>query len=124
MEEKIETQLRSTVPYRQFTLSFMNPNQHINDMKTYFPVGDNQALSVTHNIAYAGIKKKQQALAGVAPWTEHQTGKQRVPSLIPSRGTGLGCGPGPQRRHMRGNHTLRFLSLSFSLPPLSLKMNK
>ena len=35
------------------------------------------------------------ALAGVVQWIEHQPVKQRVTGLIPSRGTCLGCGPGP-----------------------------
>ena len=32
-------------------------------------------------------------------WIEHQTAKQKeqtVAGSIPSQGTGLGCGPGPQ----------------------------
>ena len=36
------------------------------------------------------------ALAGVAQWTECWPVKQRVASLIPSQGTCLGCGLGPQ----------------------------
>ena len=36
------------------------------------------------------------ALAGVAQWIENWTVKQSVTSLIPSQGTCLGCGPGPQ----------------------------
>ena len=36
------------------------------------------------------------ALAGVAQWTELWIAKQRVASLIPSQGTCLGGGPGPQ----------------------------
>ena len=36
------------------------------------------------------------ALAGVAQWTECQPPNQRVASSIPSQGTCLGCGPGPQ----------------------------
>ena len=41
-------------------------------------------------------KTTRTALAGVAQWIEHQTVKQRVPGLIVSQGTRLGCGPGPQ----------------------------
>ena len=61
------------------------------------------------------------APAGVAQWTEHWPANQRVTSLIPSQGTGLGCGSGQQSSggHMRGNHTLMFLSLF--LLPLSKK---
>ena len=36
------------------------------------------------------------ALAGVAQWTERWPMKQEVTGLIPSQGTCLGCGPGPQ----------------------------
>ena len=37
------------------------------------------------------------ALAGVAQWIEHWPTNLRVAGLIPSQGTCLGCGPGPQR---------------------------
>ena len=36
------------------------------------------------------------ALADVAEWIECQPVNQRVANLIPSQGTRLGCGPGPQ----------------------------
>ena len=36
------------------------------------------------------------ALVGVAQWIEHWPVNQRVSGLVPSQGTGLGCGPGPQ----------------------------
>ena len=36
------------------------------------------------------------ALAGVAQWIECQPANQEVDGLIPSQGTCLGCGPGPQ----------------------------
>ena len=41
-------------------------------------------------------KRLEQALAGVAQWTECRTARQRVAGLIPSQGTCLGSGPGPQ----------------------------
>ena len=45
------------------------------------------------------LKKTYQiALAGVAQWTECQPVNQKVASSIPSQGTCLGCGPGPQLR--------------------------
>ena len=34
------------------------------------------------------------ALAGVAQWIKYRPVNQRVASLIPGQGTGLGCGPG------------------------------
>ena len=66
------------------------------------------------------------ALAGAAQWIECQPENQRVAGLIPSQGTCLVAGQVPSGGGcMRGNHTLMFLSLSFSLPsPLSLKINK
>ena len=42
------------------------------------------------------LKKERQALAGVAQWIEHWPANQKVTSSIPSQGTCLGCGPGPQ----------------------------
>ena len=60
----------------------------------------------------------------VAQWIERQPANQRVTGLIPSQGTGLGCGPEqiPSRGCEKGNHTQIFLSFSFSLPlPVSLK---
>ena len=38
----------------------------------------------------------QVALAGVAQWTDGWPVNQRVAGLIPSQGTCLGYGPGPQ----------------------------
>ena len=52
------------------------------------------------------------ALAGVAQWIEHWHAHQRVVGSIPSQGTYLGCGPGPQYRvHERQPH------IDASLPP-------
>ena len=39
---------------------------------------------------------KNTALVGVAQWIEGGTEKQRVTGSIPSQGSCLGCGPGPQ----------------------------
>ena len=41
-------------------------------------------------------KEGTTALAGVVQWIEHRPSNQRVVSSIPSQGTCLGCGPGPQ----------------------------
>ena len=38
----------------------------------------------------------EDTLAGVAQWIEHRIANQRVAGSIPSQGTFLGCGPGPQ----------------------------
>ena len=37
------------------------------------------------------------ALASVAQWIEYWPANQRVTGSIPSQGTRLGCGPGPQQ---------------------------
>ena len=42
------------------------------------------------------LRKPFGVLAGVAQWTEHWPVNQRVISSIPSQGTCLGYGPGPQ----------------------------
>ena len=60
------------------------------------------------------------ALAGVAQWVERQTVKPRDTGSIPSQDTCLVVGQVPSRGCMGGNHTLMFISLSFSLLPPSL----
>ena len=56
------------------------------------------------------------ALAGVAQWIEHQPSNQSVASSIPSQGTCLGFGPGPQQgAHERQPHI--DVSLPLFLPP-------
>ena len=63
-------------------------------------------------------------LAGVAQWTECQPVNQMVAGSIPSQGTCLGCGTGPQwGAHKRQPHI--DVSLPPFLPPFpSLKINK
>ena len=47
--------------------------------------------------SYSAFKKEgDPALAGVAQWTEPRPAKQGVARSIPSQGTWLGFGPGPQ----------------------------
>ena len=63
------------------------------------------------------------ALAGVAQWVECWPVEQRVAGLIPSQGTCLGCGPGPQLGVCeRQPHT--DVSFPLFLPSPSLKINK
>ena len=64
------------------------------------------------------------ALAGVAQWIEHWPANQRVAGSIPSQGTCLACGPGPQCGVCESQpHIDVFLPLF--LPPFpSLKINK
>ena len=73
------------------------------------------------------MKKETRALAGVAQWIEYWPAKQRVPGSIPSQGTFLGWGLGPQygahQRQPATTHSCFSPSLSPSLP-LSLKINK
>ena len=67
-------------------------------------------------------KKKVLALAGVAQWIERRPTNQRVTGLVPSQGTCLGCGPGPQLGARK-----RQPHIDVSLPPspsLSPKINK
>ena len=72
----------------------------------------------------SAYKKLNSALAGVTQWTEHGPVNQRVSSLIPSQGTCLGCGPGPQCRvGERQPHTDVSLPLFLSPFP-SLEINK
>ena len=60
----------------------------------------------------------------MAHWIEHQPANQRVAGSIPRQATCLGCTPGSQWSVLRGNHTLMFLSLYFSLPSPLSKNNK
>ena len=64
------------------------------------------------------FKKKceDRTLAGVVQWIERQPVNQGVASSIPSQGTSLGCGPGPEyRTHKRQPHI--DVSLLLFLPP-------
>ena len=53
-------------------------------------------LYINNELSERETKKTIPALAGVAQWIELLPENQRVGSLIPSQGTCLGCGPGPQ----------------------------
>ena len=61
-------------------------------------------------------KSQAFALAGVAQWTEHQPVNQMVTGSIPSQGTRLGCGPGPQLGACERQPHVD-VSLPFFLPP-------
>ena len=63
------------------------------------------------------------ALAGVAQWIECGLWTKASPVLFPVRARAWVVGQVPSGGHVRGNHTLMFLSLSFSLPSL-LSKNK
>ena len=64
------------------------------------------------------------ALAGVAQWAERWTANQRAVGSIPSQGTYLSCGPGPQGGVPERQPALMFLSVFFSPLPLSPNINK
>ena len=64
------------------------------------------------------FEKQSGSLAGVAQWFERQPVNQRVTGSIPSQNNPVRArvaGQTPGRGHARGNHTLMFLSLSFSI---------
>ena len=68
-------------------------------------------------------KIMENALAGAAQWIECGPSNQRVAGSIPSQGTCLGCGPGPQWEALERQPHID-VSLPQSLTfPLS-KMNK
>ena len=60
------------------------------------------------------------ALAGIAQWTECGPANQRVAGLIPSQGTCLGCGPGPQLGTREGQSHIDVSLPLFLLPFPSL----
>ena len=57
-----------------------------------------RSTSPAYVISLAQINSyfKISALADVVQWIERQPVNQRITGLIPSQGTYLGCGPGPQ----------------------------
>ena len=65
-------------------------------------------------------KKNELALAGVAQWTERWPVNQRVTSSIPSQGTCLGCGLGPQLGMPERQPHIDIYLLLFLLPTFSL----
>ena len=66
--------------------------------------------------SYFSLKNLGKALAGVAQWNEHKPLNLKVPGLIPSQGTCLGCGPGPHLVARKRQPHID-VSLRFSLPP-------
>ena len=72
------------------------------------------------SVSQEAVRRNLGALAGVAQWIECQPANQRVISSITIRAHAWVVSQVPSRGCARGNHTLMFLSLSFSLPaPLS-----
>ena len=61
------------------------------------------------------LLRNNAALAGVAQWFEHWIVNQRVTGSFPVRAHAWVAGQASSRGCWRGNYTLMFLSLSFSL---------
>ena len=77
----------------------------------------NNALNSRHQVL---LKVRKRCLPGVAQWIECWPVNQKVTISIPSQGTCLCCGPGPQFRVCE-----RQPHIDVSLPlPLSLKVSK
>ena len=57
---------------------------------------DKEDVALIYNGILLSHKKKDDALAHVAQWIEHQPANQKVAGSIPGQGTCLGCEPGPQ----------------------------
>ena len=64
-------------------LEMLGPERHVHilERNALLKCGDNRGI---------------RTLAGVTQWIEHRPANQRVACMIPSQGTCLGCGPGPQ----------------------------
>ena len=82
---------------------------------------------IYYAVAFHNVRKYLfLALTGVAQWVDHPA-NQKVAGSIPSQGTCLGCGPGPQlgvheRQLIDVSFAHQYFSPSFSLPcPLSKK---
>ena len=82
---------------------------------------------VPSKLLTANNKKRNVTLAGVAQWIEHRPASWKVASLIPSQGSCLYCGPGPQLGCVRGNQWMYLsytdVSLPFFLLPSPLSKN-
>ena len=63
---------------------------------SYVLIIELQSIYFRGSTMYNHIKLYTVVLAGVAQWIEHWPGNHRIAGSIPSQGTCLGCGPGPQ----------------------------
>ena len=76
-------------------------------------------FSIINKLSSSFISKSSSStLAGVAQWIEHWPANQRVTSWIPSQGTCLGCGLGPQWGVLEKQPHID-ISLPLFLPPFS-----
>ena len=74
----------------EFSLQDSNFSRLLSSSRNLVKVGGSRFEGLSHRSTPVF------ALAGVAQWIECWPVNQRVASLIPSQGTCLGCGPGPQ----------------------------
>ena len=77
----------------------------------------------SHRIAVWIKEECKVALAGIAQWIECRLANQSINGSIPSQGTCLGCGPGPQQG-MCKRHPHIEVSLPLFLPPFHCLKNK
>ena len=84
----------------------------------------NQISNLEHKEGKAFNQNSRKALAGVAQWIEHGLRSKGSQVQLPIRAHTWVVGQVLSGDHVRGNHTLMFLSLSSSLPSLCLKINK
>ena len=95
---------------RKIFAKHMIKPQYTDLAKIYEKKFKNRQLTISFS------KKKKHALAGIAQWIEQGPVNQRSPVGFPVRARAWVMGQVPSRGCARGNHTLMFLSLSFSFP--------
>ena len=88
------------------------------------PAGSWAKRASTEDGEKGWIKESGRHLAGMAQWIEHRPANQRVTGQFPVRAHAWVAGQGPSKGCARGNHTLMFLSLSFSLSSHLSKINQ
>ncbi|KAF6120073.1 hypothetical protein HJG60_010399 [Phyllostomus discolor] len=102
------------IGYREITRPrFVKP--HECSQYLYFNENNHRIYSLVATFIYFSY---QNTVAGGGQWIECRPAKQRVAGLIPSQGTGLGCGPGPQWGACVGKPHIVVSFPPFSLQPL------
>ena len=105
--QKLKSIYKNVIDWTKNPFSFVLPHKH-------------SSMTAGPFLKKLKKKKKNMALTGIAQWTERGLQTKGSPVRFPIRAQ---LGPVPQLGHVRGNHMLIFLSLSFSLPS-SLSKNK
>ena len=77
-------------------LNTANPLLDVHPQESYTHNERHTKTVIKHCFVIRKQKSRKSALAGVAQWIECRPAKQRVDGSIPSQGTCLGCGAGPQ----------------------------